>query len=712
MLVNATYTPLTTVTVPVTDALAIESRIVREVRRNSDSLRAQHLWDAIRAVRAQKQIPAIPRMARYMTRHHGLSKEATQRLLDLGVDDNLIKLETKIGTKGNKNGIEERAYRLPTHDMLPKERYDWYCFHCHNGGEVVLCIGCHRVYHESCLKEPLSEVNDFYCNFCKIMQKVPEVATVNKRERKDLNHLLLLGVQKLREKMPGNLMAREPPASARNSFELPERPPKKQKEYEEKMKQMQEDGGGGGEGDPMSPKLDDKKPEPEDDRWRAKFLLKEPMDFDMMEHKCQSNQYRIVEEFRADALLIVHNTVIYHGGHSNMADVARQMFRDCTYDLKEISQCRDCYRFATERPNKYWYCKPCRPFHELVYARQKGFTFWPAKVIRVSNPERPDGGSYDVRFFGGYHQRAVVDKSSIRPITVSVSSLGIKRSSLWNKACDELKKHQDFVAKVKATMPDFQTEPNFGDPLTSDDIKEFAASLEEADTENEEDADEAAKEELEQIKSALEEEDGSSKIMQTPPAVPATNVAATPAPEVSPPKKKRPGRPPKNKKKESTPVMTETSATGTTTGLDDNMVSSSSQEPRTSTIAVQTPSKLLKDLIAGSSKISKEELRQLKEKIRAEVEADKDQEKKRAVNVATRSLERDLERLKADHATEIEQLNEKQKQELLDLKKKQWCYNCEAEAIYWCCWNTAYCTIECQQEHWHREHKKMCRRKR
>ena len=48
-------------------------------------------------------------------------------------------------------------------------------------------------------------------------------------------------------------------------------------------------------------------------------------------------------------------------------------------------------------------------------------------------------------------------------------------------------------------MPDFLTEPNFGDPFTSDDIKEFAASLEEADTENEEDADEAAKEELEQV---------------------------------------------------------------------------------------------------------------------------------------------------------------------------------------------------------------------
>ena len=221
-----------------------------------------------------------------MTRHHGLTKDATQRLLDLAVDDNLIKLETKVGTKGNKNGVEEKAYRLPTHDMLPKERHDWYCFHCHNGGEVVLCTGCHRVYHESCLKEPLSEVNDFYCNFCKIMQKIPEV-TVNKRERKDLNHLLNLCVKKLREKMPGNLQAREAPACARNSFDTPEKP----------MGGKKEDSLGGSPNDSAAAQTPgtpgEKKPEPEDDRWRAKFLLKEPMDFDMMEHKCQSNQVHL-----------------------------------------------------------------------------------------------------------------------------------------------------------------------------------------------------------------------------------------------------------------------------------------------------------------------------------------------------------------------------------------------------------------------------------
>ena len=52
----------------------------------------------------------------------------------------------------------------------------------------------------------------------------------------------------------------------------------------------------------------------DDESWRAKFLLKEVMDFDLMDHKCSTNQYRILEEFRADAQLIVHNTVIFHGG--------------------------------------------------------------------------------------------------------------------------------------------------------------------------------------------------------------------------------------------------------------------------------------------------------------------------------------------------------------------------------------------------------------
>lgn len=146
----------------------------------------------------------------------------------------------------------------------------------------------------------------------------------------------------------------------------------------------------------------------------------------------------------------------------------------------------------------------------------------------------------------------------------------------------------------------------------------------------------------------------------------------------------------------------------------EDAVSSSSQVTRFVNASVQTPSKLLRmvaEEICGQSARkphAERDFKEYAEKLRAEFE----QEKKRAVNVATRSLERDLERLKADHATELENLTERNKTELSENKKKQWCYNCEAEAIYWCCWNAAYCSTECQQNHWHREHKRTCRRKR
>ena len=33
-------------------------------------------------------------------------------------------------------------------------------------------------------------------------------------------------------------------------------------------------------------------------------------------------------------------------------------------------------------------------------------------------------------------------------------------------------------------------------------------------------------------------------------------------------------------------------------------------------------------------------------------------------------------------------------------KKKSWCSNCTKEAFYHCCWNTNYCSTECQRVHW------------
>ena len=65
------------------------------------------------------------------------------------------------------------------------------------------------------------------------------------------------------------------------------------------------------------------------------------------------------------------------------------------------------------------------------------------QVIKV------DGDQYDVRFFGGHHQRALIEKSHIRPISVNIHTLQVKRTSSWNKACEELKRHQDLLDKLR-----------------------------------------------------------------------------------------------------------------------------------------------------------------------------------------------------------------------------------------------------------------------
>ena len=75
------------------------------------------------------------------------------------------------------------------------------------------------------------------------------------------------------------------------------------------------------------------------------------------------------------------------------------------------------------------------------------------------------------------------------------------------------------------------------------------------------------------------------------------------------------------------------------------------------------------------------------------------------------NLKTELQHLRSTHLEQIQALKQAHAKNTSETKKRQWCYMCEAEAIYHCCWNTAYCSVECQQTHWHQEHKRMCRRK-
>ncbi|KAG8193609.1 hypothetical protein JTE90_000242 [Oedothorax gibbosus] len=613
------------------------------VRRTASTETIHPLWDAIVYARQQKQIPNMERLTNYLKRKHHITPDELEKQLQCAVKDGLIEMKKVVGCKGSKVGIKQDSFRIPEKEM-EKDDHDWYCYTCHKEGKVMDCSTCHRVYHEDCLKEPLANSDKLVCDTCKMIKS----KEVLKMDNDELN--LLLGYASLRLKEKVIISNREL---------LKIEPPK-------------------------------------DEKWRHSLLIYETMDLTIMEDKTDNNEYNSIEEFQVDAQTLVHNIVLYYGVHSTSADMARQMLRDCIYDLGEIKQCKDCYKMSNEKRDKFWFCQPCNPPHELVYAKQKGYPFWPAKVIHVNE------GIYDVRFFGGYHERAKLDKENIKPIDVNLQQLQGKRTVLLNKALEELKKHQQLLGQIPKTGKKRGPKKRQRSPSeNSRSRSKKGSSVESSDEDGSEN----------------EAEEGDSQ---------------DEAPTSSSPKQAR-------FKDAPTPE-------------DHNVVSSSCQESSPCakiTVSTQTHKKLLASLIPPKpakpeekepipcdceqkySKMFKEfkerleaeqkeakdrSLRELAERLRQDFE----EEKKRVVTATMEKVEAELgeakrnseEQIRNAHQLEMADVVERQRMEMSEVKKKQWCYNCEAEAIYHCCWNTSYCSVDCQQVHWHKEHKRTCRRKR
>ncbi|XP_067123460.1 zinc finger MYND domain-containing protein 11 isoform X2 [Centruroides vittatus] len=629
----------------------ISSNMLVTKRRLACPQTVQHLWDAIAYIRQQKQIPNFERISGYMKRIHNLNATDVERQLNFSVRDELVNVKKSVGFKGSKVGVEQEGYRIPE-EIPKKDEHDWYCFECHRGGEVVSCTSCHRVYHSFCIKEEVSSGNKFVCSVCKDddktqicweKHKMVKGPTQFKMKKESLNTLLGYTCLRLKEK------TRE-------------------------LHRM---------------------PHPDEEKWRHDFLIYEKMDLIMMEEKTKSNAYKRLEEFQADAQCIVHNVVIFFGVHSGMADLARQMLRDCIYDLGEIRQCRDCYRMSNEKTDKFWFCQPCDPPHELVYAKQKGFPYWPAKVIRKTND------MYDVRFFGGYHQRANIEKENIRPITTTLQQMSLKRTNSLNKALEELRHHQQLIQnKCKSNVTQQSSQP-----ISSSSSKKISRSRTRKCSESSEVVEQIKSEEVSDFEMANREASDEESPSSSSPKVSRLN---------------------------DTPLSE-----------DHNVVSSSSQETPVAKVTVATQTKKFggmgKELENNnecncSAKYSKI-FRDFRERLETEHKEDKErslkdlterlqkefeEEKQKAVSSAMDKLHREMEQVRRKteeqlhtvHQQQIHKMMEDHHQEISDTKKKQWCYNCEAEAIYHCCWNTSYCSVDCQQIHWHKEHKRTCRRKR
>lgn len=114
-------------------------------------------------------------------------------------------------------------------------------------------------------------------------------------------------------------------------------------------------------------------------------------------------------------------------GNAKVLSIVKSVFKIGKQEMYDIDTCYECYY----RANTFkvdWFVEVCSRPHILVWAKLKGFPYWPAKAMCTS-PQ----GVVDVRFFGE-HDRAFVSNrdcflySQEHPSPVTVKSY--RRQSL------------------------------------------------------------------------------------------------------------------------------------------------------------------------------------------------------------------------------------------------------------------------------------------
>lgn len=446
-----------------------------------------------------------------------------------------------------------------------------------------------------------------------------------------------------------------------------------------------------------------------------KMLVRFSIDLDAIMLKIEHGQYETLEEFSADTQDIAHNIAVIHGAGSLEYSAAMYFITDCTYDLYEIRQCRDCFRHSNEKAEPDWFARPCHTRHELVFAKQKGYQYWPAKVVRVVN------NKYDVRFFGGTHTRAVVDAIYVKPIDSDFEQLKINpKKAGFQLAMGELHKHQALMSLPKdkeyyaygsktppisvllqsagvviSPMPVQQLTPAPKTPKKrgrKPKIHRSNVSLASAPSNSS--APQQADESLDQVAPQLEvcpsppqstNNIRQKRTLDPPPVVPSDPTTPTKRQKrtLEPVVHSEPTTPTKRvKARTQTPPFRSDPADASVTSSAMLALPGPSNEaapkPRSPRIKAQLKRQYSEDAI---------KLKELMDEI-----DDIETVKRLAVN----ALQEDIDRWQKKIRSVVSEYT----QRIDAIKRKRWCNICDLEAILHCCFNVSYCSRTCQENDW------------
>ncbi|XP_042261460.1 protein kinase C-binding protein 1 isoform X4 [Thunnus albacares] len=327
--------------------------------------------------------------------------------------------------------VKQPALTTDPVDVVPQDgRNDFYCWLCHREGQVLCCELCPRVYHAKCLKLPAEPDGDWFCPECEKITVAECIETQSKAMMmlniEQLSYLLKFALQKM--KQPGDhprLSSRSPHAAStqRKTFNWTE-PFQKPVSLEQHPDY-------------------------------AEYIF-HPMDLCTLEKNIKKKMYGCTEAFLADAKWILHNCIIYNGGNHKLTATAKVIVKICEHEMNEIEVCPECYLSACQKRDN-WFCEPCSNPHPLVWAKLKGFPFWPAKALRDKD------GQVDARFFG-QHDRAWVPLNNCYLMSKEIPFSVKKTKSIFNSAMQEM---EVYVENMRKKFGVFNYAP-FRTPYTPD----------------------------------------------------------------------------------------------------------------------------------------------------------------------------------------------------------------------------------------------------
>ncbi|KAK3536908.1 hypothetical protein QTP86_027081, partial [Hemibagrus guttatus] len=305
--------------------------------------------------------------------------------------------------------VKQPALTTDPVDVVPQDgRNDFYCWVCHREGQVLCCELCPRVYHAKCLKLAAEPEGDWFCPECEKITVAECIETQSKAMTMltldQLSYLLKFALQKM--KQPGTEPFQKPVC-------LDQHP-----DY-------------------------------------AEYIF-HPMDLCTLEKNIKKKMYGSTEAFLADVKWILHNCIIYNGGNHKLTTTAKVIIKICEHEMNEIEVCPECYLSACQKRDN-WFCEPCSNPHPLVWAKLKGFPFWPAKALRDKD------GQVDARFFG-QHDRAWVPINNCYLMSKEIPFSVKKTKSIFNSAMQEM---EVYVENIRKKFAVFNYAP-FRTPYTPD----------------------------------------------------------------------------------------------------------------------------------------------------------------------------------------------------------------------------------------------------